>query len=80
MNNDARVMLWGSLIGAVTWLEDREIGVFQYSPDFLSMITLMRPPMIALMGPFQTDQKAVFGPASNYCFSPPFEPPFLGVF
>lgn len=35
MNNDARVMLWGSLIGAVTWLEDREIGVFQYSPEFL---------------------------------------------
>jgi len=35
MNNDARVNLWGSLIGAVTWLEDREIGVFQYSPDFL---------------------------------------------
>ena len=35
MNNDARVMLWGSLIGAVTWLEDREIGVFQYAPDFL---------------------------------------------
>ena len=23
MNNDARVMLWGSMIGAVTWLEDR---------------------------------------------------------
>ncbi len=35
MNNDARVLLWGSLIGAVTWLEDREIGVFQYSPEFL---------------------------------------------
>ncbi len=35
MNNDARVLLWGSLIGAVTWLEDREIGVFQYAPDFL---------------------------------------------
>ncbi len=35
MTDDARVMLWGSLIGAVTWLEDREIGVFQYSPDFL---------------------------------------------
>jgi serine/threonine-protein kinase HipA len=35
MPNDARVMLWGSLIGAVTWLDDREIGVFQYSPDFL---------------------------------------------
>ena len=35
MNNDARVLLWGSVIGAVTWLEDREIGVFQYAPDFL---------------------------------------------
>ena len=35
MSNDARVLLWGSLIGAVTWLEDREIGVFQYAPDFL---------------------------------------------
>jgi serine/threonine-protein kinase HipA len=35
VNNDARVLLWGSLIGAVTWLEDREIGVFQYSPAFL---------------------------------------------
>ena len=36
VNNDARVMLWGSLIGAVTWLEDRELGVFQYAPDFLT--------------------------------------------
>lgn len=35
MNNDARVTLWGTLIGAVTWLDDREIGVFQYSPEFL---------------------------------------------
>jgi hypothetical protein len=31
----------------------------------LSMITLMEPPMIALMEPFQTGQKAVFGPVSN---------------
>ncbi len=35
MNNTARVILWGSLIGAVTWVDDREIGVFQYAPDFL---------------------------------------------
>jgi serine/threonine-protein kinase HipA len=34
MSNDARVLLWGSVIGGVTWLEDREIGVFQYAPDF----------------------------------------------
>ncbi len=35
MNNDASVRLWGSVIGAVTWLEDREIGVFQYAPEFM---------------------------------------------
>lgn len=35
MSNDAKVVLWGSAIGAVTWLEDREIGVFQYTPEFL---------------------------------------------
>lgn len=35
MNNDAKVLLWGTVIGAVTWLEDREVGVFQYDPDFL---------------------------------------------
>ena len=31
---DARVLLWGSEIGAVSWLEDRQIGVFQYSGAF----------------------------------------------
>ncbi|NNE42024.1 MAG: type II toxin-antitoxin system HipA family toxin [Marinicaulis sp.] len=33
---DARVILWGRDIGAVSWLEDREIGVFQYAPEFVS--------------------------------------------
>lgn len=35
MNNDAEVRLWGRTIGAVTWLEDKEIGVFQYAREFL---------------------------------------------
>lgn len=48
MNNDARVILWGSLIGAVTWLEDREIGVFQYSPDFLESGIQLSPIMMPL--------------------------------
>lgn len=30
----ARVILWGSDIGAVTWVADRELGVFQYTPAF----------------------------------------------
>ncbi|MEA3392087.1 MAG: type II toxin-antitoxin system HipA family toxin [Candidatus Marinimicrobia bacterium] len=35
MNNDARITLWGTDIGAVTWREDREVGVFQYMPEFI---------------------------------------------
>lgn len=34
MSTTARVLLWGSDIGAVTWLDDREIAVFQYTPEF----------------------------------------------
>ena len=34
MEETARVLLWGSDIGAVTWLDDRAIGVFQYTPEF----------------------------------------------
>lgn len=32
--NDAKVRLWGSDIGAVSWLEDQGHAVFQYTPDF----------------------------------------------
>lgn len=34
MSENARVILWGSDIGAVTWLHDQNIGVFQYTPEF----------------------------------------------
>ena len=34
MSTSARVRLWGRDIGAVTWLDDRELGVFQYIPEF----------------------------------------------
>lgn len=34
MTDTARVILWGSDIGAITWLQDQSIGVFQYTPEF----------------------------------------------
>ncbi len=34
MDETARVLLWGRDIGAVTWLDDRAIAVFQYTPEF----------------------------------------------
>jgi serine/threonine-protein kinase HipA len=48
MNNDARVVLWGTVIGAVTWLEDREVGVFQYTPDFIRSGIQLAPLMMPL--------------------------------
>ena len=48
MMNNARVLLWGSVIGAITWLEDREIGVFQYAPDFVSSGIELAPLMMPL--------------------------------
>jgi len=44
----AKVILWGSDIGAITWLEDREIGVFQYMPSFLNSGIEIAPLMMPL--------------------------------
>ncbi len=48
MNNDAKVSIWGSVVGAVTWLDDREIGVFQYDPSFLESGVQLSPLMMPL--------------------------------
>jgi len=34
VSTTARVLLWGREIGAVTWLIERELAVFQYTPEF----------------------------------------------
>ena len=44
----AKVILWGSDIGAITWLEDRELGVFQYMPTFLNSGIELAPLMMPL--------------------------------
>lgn len=45
---DATVRLWGRDIGAVTWLKDREIGIFQYMPDFARSRVELAPIMMPL--------------------------------
>ncbi|MDA1062993.1 MAG: type II toxin-antitoxin system HipA family toxin [Proteobacteria bacterium] len=45
---DARVILWGRDIGAVTWLPDREVGVFQYVPEFVNSGIEVAPLMMPL--------------------------------
>lgn len=45
---DARVVLWGREIGAVSWLDDREIGIFQYTPEFAGSGIEAAPMMMPL--------------------------------
>lgn len=45
---DAKVLLWGSEIGAVTWVADRQIGVFQYAPAFVKSGIQLSPLMMPL--------------------------------
>ena len=51
---DARIVLWGREIGAVSWDADNEIGVFQYTPEFLSSDIQIAPLTMPLReGTFQ---------------------------
>ncbi|MCL2715755.1 MAG: type II toxin-antitoxin system HipA family toxin [Alphaproteobacteria bacterium] len=43
---DATVRLWGSDIGAVSWIDDRAIGVFQYTPEFVESRFELAPLMM----------------------------------
>lgn len=43
---DATVRLWGKDIGAVSWVAERNIGVFQYMPDFAASGIALAPIMM----------------------------------
>jgi serine/threonine-protein kinase HipA len=45
---DAKITLWGSAIGAVSWVDEREVGVFQYDPSFLRSGIQLSPLMMPL--------------------------------
>jgi len=46
--SDAKAILWGSEIGAVTWVEDRQVAVFQYDPSFIRSGIQLSPLMMPL--------------------------------
>ena len=48
MIDTARVLLWGRDIGAVSWLPERNIGVFQYTPEFCQSGIEVAPMMMPL--------------------------------
>lgn len=48
MSTTARVLLWGRDIGAVTWLDERELGVFQYTREFVGSNIQLAPLTVPL--------------------------------
>lgn len=48
---DAKVLLWGTQIGAVSWLEEEKSGVFQYTPEFVDSGIQPAPFMMPLRIP-----------------------------
>lgn len=46
--SDAKVILWESEIGAVSWVEDRQVAVFQYDPLFVKSGIQLSPLMMPL--------------------------------
>lgn len=46
--SDAKVLLWDSEIGAVSWVEDRQVAVFQYDPSFIRSGIQLSPLMMPL--------------------------------
>ncbi len=54
MSTTARVLLWGRDIGAVTWLDERALGVFQYLPEFVDSDIQIAPLTMPLQeAPYQ---------------------------
>ncbi|MEJ2610003.1 MAG: type II toxin-antitoxin system HipA family toxin [Candidatus Thiodiazotropha sp.] len=54
MSTTASVVLWGREIGAVTWLDEAELGVFQYAPEFVGSNIQVAPLTMPLQNsPYQ---------------------------
>ena len=63
-SDTARVKLWGQTVGAVSWLEDRQLGVFEYAPAFLDQGLDISPLHMGLSAARRSDGKFFF-PALN---------------
>ena len=54
VSTTARVLLWGRDIGAVTWLDERDLAVFQYTPAFAGSGIQVAPLIMPLQeAPFE---------------------------
>lgn len=61
--SDAKIILWESEIGAVSWIEERQVAVFQYDPSFIKsdiQLSPLRMPLRELPYEFPALSKETF--------------------
>ncbi len=56
----AFVKLWGDVVGAVTWLDDRNYGIFEYDPNFLKKGLNVSPIYMSLEDARRGDRRFLF--------------------
>jgi len=64
----ALVKLWGETVGAVSWLDERQYGVFEYDKDFINKGLDVSPLMMGLNTARSGDGKFFFPALSNDTF------------
>lgn len=64
----ALVSLWGDVVGAVAWLEDRQYGVFEYDPAFLNKGLDIAPIHMSVAEARQGDGRFAFPALSKDTF------------
>ena len=64
----AKVTLWGGLVGAVSWLNDRHYGVFEYDPAFLKRRLNISPLHMSLEDAGKSDRIFSFHQLSKETF------------
>ncbi len=64
----AVVKLWGDTVGAVSWLHDREYGIFEYDKGFLKKGLDVAPLMMSLKGALAGDGKFFFSSLNKDTF------------
>lgn len=64
----AIVKLWGDTVGAVSWLDDRDYGIFEYDKDFLKKGLDLSPIMMSLNDARTGDGKFSFSSLNKDTF------------
>ena len=64
----AIVKLWGDIVGAISWLDDRDYGVFEYEKDFLKKGLDVSPIMMSLHDARAGDGKFAFSSLNKDTF------------